>query len=122
MYDALAELTGIDEPSRRQIILEETYYDFYGLKTPEEEKHPFTGILALQSEDNFGMSTQRSRIDAFFDLELHSFGFTYESLGQLPRETVEYIIKKATLKKADKLRSDAKLAANIQAGMGMPKT
>lgn len=115
-------LSGIEDASRRQVILEETYYDYYGLKTPEEDKHPLTGILALQSEDNFGMSTMKSRIDAFFDLDLSSFGFTLEGLQELPREMVEYIIKKATLKKADKLRADAKMAADIQNGLGMPKT
>ena len=99
----------IPEAPRRQIVLEEAYYDFFNLKTNEESQHPLTGVLALQSESTFERSSTKQRIDEYIDLEIGVMGIDIHSFLSLPREYVLYIVKKATAIKERK----AKALANM---------
>lgn len=103
--ELLKDLGSIESGPRRKLILDEAYYEHFGLKTPAETKHPFTGVLALESERYFEHSGYKSRIDAFIDLDIGSLGFAdFQSFIALPREMVEYVIKKAAKIKSDKAR------------------
>jgi len=94
--ELLSEIQAVPEAPRRQILLEEAYYDHFGLKTQEEISHPLTGVLALQSEATFEYASQRQRIDEFIDLNIGQLGIDLQSFLALPREHVLHVLKRAT--------------------------
>lgn len=90
------------------MILDEAYYEHFGLKTQAETNHPLTGVLALESERYFEHSGYKGRLDAFIDLDIGSLGFSdFQSFIALPREMVDYVIKKAAKIKSDKAKRAA---------------
>lgn len=93
------------EAPRRQILLEEAYYDHFRLKTQEEINHPLTGVLALQSEATFEYSSSKQRIDEYIDLDIGELGIDLQSFLSLPREHVLHIVKRATAIKQRKAQT-----------------
>lgn len=100
---------------RRKIILDEAYYNTYGLKTTQEAVHPFAGVLALESEDHHKHSMLRSRVERFFDLDIGLHGIGLTELFSLPREVVDEVFRKATELKAKKTKSKAQLQEDLEA-------
>ena len=95
--------------------MEEAYYHYYGLKTPEEDNHPFTAVLALKSEDHHTYSLLRSRIDRYFDLDIGAHGISLSELLELPRYVVDEIFRKATDIKAKKAKTNGAIVDNLEA-------
>lgn len=76
--------------------MDEAYYDHFGLKTQDEINHPFTGVLALESEATFEYSSSKQRVDEFIDLDVGQMGIDLQSFLSMPRELVLHVLKRAT--------------------------
>lgn len=115
MLDLLAPLPQIKEADRRRIVFDEAYYHTYGLMTQAESNHPFSSVLALESENIQEHSLIRSRIERYFDLDIGLHGISLNELFSLPREIVEEVFRKATDLKAKKTKANAGLANDLEA-------